>query len=110
MIMPYHQVSHPDYDGRAYDFRLVFLPEASQYTPVQLNPNSGVPAVNAPQTVIGMGTTKWQGSSSDRLLKVTVNKISNNACRGMYHSLFNEDNMVCAMVAGGGKDSCQGDR
>lgn len=108
--MPIKQIEHPGYAGRNNDIRLLILGEKSKFTPVKVNPDTAVPIVNRPQTVIGMGTTSAGGTSSDRLLKVNVNYISNSQCGKQYSSLFNAKTMMCAMVNGGGKDACQGDR
>lgn len=108
-IKPTKQIVHPGYSGRNNDFRLLILPKKSKFTPVAVNPNTAIPAVGKRQTVIGMGTTAFNGQSSDRLLKVNVNYISNDQCKKQYSSLFNPNVMLCAMVNGGGKDACQGD-
>ena len=64
-------------------------------------------------TVTGWGDTEDGGDDSNVLLEVNVTVISNKECRNDYKTnslnLNITDNMICANVAGGGKDSCQGD-
>ena len=64
-------------------------------------------------TVSGWGDTEDGGDDSNVLLEVNVTVVSNKECRNDYKTnslnLTITDNMICADVAGGGKDSCQGD-
>ena len=64
-------------------------------------------------TVTGWGDTEDGGDDSNVLLEVNVTVVSNKECRNDYKTnslnLTITDNMICANVAGGGKDSCQGD-
>ena len=64
-------------------------------------------------TVTGWGVTEEFGDDSNVLLEVNVTVISNKECRNDYKTnslnLNITDNLICANVAGGGKDSCQGD-
>ena len=64
-------------------------------------------------TVTGWGVTEEFGDDSNVLLEVNVTVVSNKECRNDYKTnslnLNITDNMICADVAGGGKDSCQGD-
>ena len=64
-------------------------------------------------TVTGWGDTEDGGDDSNVLLEVNVTVVSNKECRNDYKTnslnLNITDNMICANVAGGGKDSCQGD-
>jgi secreted trypsin-like serine protease len=60
-------------------------------------------------TVIGTGTTTEGGSSPDTLRKVTVPIVSNSVCEDSYGTGSITSSMLCAGLAGGGKDSCQGD-
>ena len=61
----------------------------------------------------GWGVTEVGGDDSNVLLEVNVTVVSNKECRNDYKTnslnLTITDNMICANVAGGGKDSCQGD-
>ena len=62
-------------------------------------------------TVTGWGNTlpnpPGGTNSPERLREVVVPIIANSACAGAYSNLT--DNMLCAAVPEGGKDSCQGD-
>ena len=64
-------------------------------------------------TVSGWGDTEDGGDDSNVLLEVNVTVISNKECRNDYKTnslnLNITDNMICADVAGGGKDACNGD-
>ena len=78
-------------------------------------------------TVTGWGTTSSGGSLSFTLKEVDVGVVSNGACKYDillsihlyiiplirndygYSASWITSNMLCAVVAGGGKDSCQGD-
>merc|ERR1712032_855539 len=60
-------------------------------------------------TVTGWGTTSSGGSTSNVLLEVDVQVISNSECNAAYGGIT--DNMLCAQDASGngGSDACQGD-
>merc|ERR1712088_119919 len=60
-------------------------------------------------TVTGWGTTSSGGSTSNVLLEVDVQVISNSECNNAYGGIT--DNMLCAADASGngGSDACQGD-
>ena len=64
-------------------------------------------------TVTGWGDTEDGGDDSNVLLEVNVTVVSNKECRNDYKTnslnLNITDNMICANVAGGGKDACNGD-
>ena len=64
-------------------------------------------------TVTGWGDTEDGGDDSNVLLEVNVTVVSNKECRNDYKTnslnLTITDNMICADVAGGGKDACNGD-
>ena len=64
-------------------------------------------------TVSGWGDTEDGGDDSNVLLEVNVTVVSNKECRNDYKTnslnLTITDNMICADVAGGGKDACNGD-
>ena len=64
-------------------------------------------------TVSGWGDTEDGGDDSNVLLEVNVTVVSNKECRNDYKTnslnLNITDNMICADVAGGGKDACNGD-
>lgn len=60
-------------------------------------------------TVVGTGSTTEGGSFPDTLRKVTVPIVSDLVCEDSYGSGYITSSMLCAGLAGGGKDACQGD-
>merc|ERR1712226_1470069 len=58
-------------------------------------------------TVAGWGATAEGGQGARTLQKVELQTVSGTTCNWSYGSIT--DNMVCAGVDAGGKDSCQGD-
>ena len=71
------------------------------------NDYAGYPAI-----VSGWGTTESGGEVSPFLQFVDVNVLSNTECTGPSYGYGSDqitDQMLCANVEGGGKDSCQGD-
>ncbi|XP_055585488.1 transmembrane protease serine 9-like [Uranotaenia lowii] len=60
--------------------------------------------------ITGWGTTSQGGEVSSTLLEVTVPVMTNEECRNTsYGESRITDNMLCAGLPDGGKDSCQGD-
>ncbi len=112
-------IPHPDYDAilTDADIALLELAEPSTITPVALSGQSlpGQPfVVSGPSTVIGWGSTNTDGSGgTNELLQVTVPVVTNEACQQAEdtngYGATITDNMVCAGVIAGGKDSCFGD-
>jgi trypsin len=117
------EVPYPQYDEYTTDsdWMVVHLAEPidlsqSNVGLVKLNQQSSMPAVGDKVTVVGWGVTKASGAGgvSDKLMQVSVNCISNDECdaSGNHQDNYNgqiTQNMLCAKVNGGGKDSCQGD-
>lgn len=106
---------HPDYNGAtsANDFSLCKLSEpvaidTSQIT-FEMNFDSSIPAVGSDVIAIGLGTLYSGGPLATELQNVTVTAISNEECQNAYELEVISDDMLCAGVPGGGKDSCQGD-
>lgn len=69
-------------------------------------------------TVIGWGTTSFQGDLAKNLMEVSVPIVSNEECDQAYGSMEGSTvsypeginhNFICAGHPDGGKDSCQGD-
>lgn len=113
------QVPHPKYNERTTDndFMLVYLSGAvnANVDLVKLNDDPSVPEVGDLVTVLGWGDTDIRDhvfTSSDVLLKVEVNCISNDDCEDSkyqsdtYQGQISQ-NMLCAKS--NGQDSCQGD-
>jgi len=112
-------VDHPNYDKQTsnYDFSLMKLAEPIDFSsyphirPICLPENDDSDYSNFVSTVTGWGTTSLGGSTSSKLLEVDVNVLSNSECQNnyAYPSSWITDQMLCAIVEGGGKDACQGD-
>lgn len=110
-------IVHPDYNPTTSDHDIALLQLA---TPVTLGPSVGVlPLVSSPQQddlvvpgvnalVSGWGTTTEGGNAATILQKVTIPLVSNATCNQPYAGSITE-NMLCAGLPAGGKDSCQGD-
>jgi len=75
---------------------------------LELNFNDALPTSGDPLTAIGIGTLQYQGARPEFLQKVEVPYIDNDICDNIYGSTI-RDNMICAGLDEGGKDSCQGD-
>jgi secreted trypsin-like serine protease len=104
------KVEHPDYqaDQSNNDIAVLTLSRnASTSTATIFALNDQLTGSAA--TVIGTGTTTEGGSSPDTLRKVTVPIVSNSVCEDSYGTGSITSSMLCAGLAGGGKDSCQGD-
>jgi len=112
-------INHLDYDSMTTDsdFALVKLEYAIDFEayphirPACLpqsdeNDYDGYSAI-----VSGWGTTSSGGQLSNYLQFVDVNVLSNAVCTDSYGYSSREitEQMMCANVEGGGKDSCQGD-
>ena len=105
------EVPHPDYNGTTidYDYMMLKLNGSSSRTPVQLDTGDDTSLLEAGNDVIvmGWGTTSSGGSSSNVLLEVEIDVISQAQCQKAYSPKPITERMVCA--ARTGKDSCQGD-
>lgn len=117
---------HPDYNGQTFDVdvMLVHLSKPSNFTPIQIwshnsdsdfdsdsdsNSNNDVEIISGLDvTTLGWGITENE-STSDVLLEVELDMVSNQDCTTAYASTdFSiTDFMMCASRLG--KDSCQGD-
>jgi len=115
----YHKVvratKHPSYNSGTIDFDVAFLELETPITyttsaqPVRLAPASSPQFEGEIASVTGWGTTSEGGSISQVLREVEIPVISNTQCRNYYGASSITNQMVCAYVTGGGKDSCQGD-
>jgi hypothetical protein len=110
------QTPHPDYNSEVSeenDFMLVKLvDQVPDFQLVTLNFDPDLPLPDRGLRVIGVGTTSSGGQAADFLRQVDVDYISNSDCirqYAPYNAKVNGTVMICAGVAGGGKDSCQGD-
>lgn len=110
-------IRHPNYNDNTTNNDIALL-ELSQ--PATLNSRvATIPYVISPgddplfaagvnSVVTGWGATSEGGSSPAILQEVTVPIVSQDICRQAYGSSLT-NNMFCAGLAQGGKDSCQGD-
>jgi len=114
-------ISHENYDSSTVDYDFALLRMANKID-WAANPNirpACLPEYTAGgtppdydqwmSTVTGWGTTSSGGSTSNVLLEVDVQVISNSECNAAYGGIT--DNMLCAADASGdgGSDACQGD-
>lgn len=102
-------LTHEAYDADANDndISLAHLSRPSVRTLSALTDAAETAAQpNDPVTVIGWGNTSEDGSASDVLRQVEVAVVSAADCAKAYTLT---DNMICAGLPAGGKDSCQGD-
>jgi len=115
-------LNHPKYvpNGKhRFDFSLLQLSERIDFSihphirPICLPLNDEYTYENDLAVVTGWGTTKVSGAEvlSNVLLELNVNVLSNEVCKNDYGYTANQitDEMLCANVIGGAKDSCQGD-
>merc|ERR1712183_853321 len=111
-------INHPDYNSATtdQDFALLRMADRINWA---ANPNirpACLPEYTAGDydqwmsTVTGWGTTSSGGSTSNLLLEVDVQVISNDECNNAYSGSIT-NNMMCAADASGngGSDACQGD-
>ena len=101
-------ISHPEYNKtpQDYDFALVHLKGASKFAPVALNKAEVTGKVDL--VTAGWGYTEENGEIPNVLRKVTVPFVPAAACSAAYPGSIT-DQMLCAGLDAGGKDSCQGD-
>jgi secreted trypsin-like serine protease len=104
---------HPDYTRatRGDDVAVLTLSTSMPYTPARYvsSSDTSVYAAGTTARVLGWGTTRENGGSSNQLRTATVPVVSDTNCRGSYGSDFVASDMVCAGYASGGVDTCQGD-
>lgn len=116
-------ISHPDYDANSSDSDLALLQlERAPKSKVKIIPMITeddedlyvVPGADV--RIAGWGKIAETGENTTpaRLQKVDVKVVDTDACRDNYHALVSPalkvtQNMLCAGVPKGGKDSCQGD-
>jgi len=107
---------NPSYSSSTYNNDVAILklstsiPTSSTISYASLAASGSDPAAGSTVTVAGWGTTTQGGSSLPAALrKVDVTVISRTSCRSSYGTSAITNQMFCAGVTGGGKDSCQGD-
>jgi len=103
---------HPNYNGNTHDndIMIMKLEKPVDFDPIPLNFNDNVPRNDQDLKVIGFGRLESGGSSPRELQEVVVQYVDNDTCnRDESYDGDITDQMLCAGVPGGGKDSCQGD-
>ncbi|MEO3752567.1 serine protease [Streptomyces sp. B6B3] len=104
---------HPDWDGSTYhsDVAVLTLLKEMPYEPLDIvgADDASVYAAGTNARILGWGTTRENGPSSNRLRTALVPTVSNATCNGAYPVLYERSVMVCAGLPEGGKDTCQGD-
>ncbi|XP_047488843.1 transmembrane protease serine 2-like [Penaeus chinensis] len=108
-------VSHPSYDSNTVDNDIALIrltteiqfPSDNKIAPVCL-PTAGEMYDNVDATITGWGAQQEGGSTSGTLFEVTVPTMTNTECNNKHGGSIT-DNMICAGIPEGGKDSCQGD-
>jgi len=100
------EIQKKDYNGwtSENDLMMVELRTESSYAPISIF--EGSTSGGEDVTVMGWGTTFSGGPSSDVLMEVEVDIVSNSECNRNYGGGITND-MLCA--ARPDKDSCQGD-
>jgi len=113
--LPVQQIlRHPGFGQQSYDNDIALLQLTSsiaQPTLALVTPqDKPLEAAGNAATVIGWGVTE-AGSASNVLRQVEAPLVDLERCRQSY-GIFNgqvTDNMICAGLSDGGKDSCHGD-
>ncbi|XP_042869613.1 venom serine protease 34-like [Penaeus japonicus] len=108
-------IVHPQYNPNTLDNDIALLKLASKIewpadntiAPVCL-PSAGESYSNMDAIVTGWGAQSESGRYLPQLYEVTVPTLTNVECNTRYNGGIS-DNMICAGVPDGGKDSCQGD-
>ncbi|KAG7221468.1 hypothetical protein INR49_002443 [Caranx melampygus] len=107
---------HPDYNPDTFDNDICLLRLSSPVTftdyiqPVCLAAEDSTFYNGTSSWVTGWGALEESGPTSNTLQEVNVPIIGNNQCQCDYSGMFTiTDNMICAGLREGGKDSCQGD-
>lgn len=106
---------HPSYSSSAQDFDVAIwklstsVPTSGTVGYVSLPASGSDPAAGSTVTTAGWGTLSSGGSSPTVLYKVSVPIVSRTSCRASYGTSAITNNMICAGLTAGGKDSCQGD-
>ncbi|KAL7821490.1 serine endopeptidase [Trichoderma aethiopicum] len=111
-------IVNPSYNDRTTDFDVAVwhlsssIPQSSTIGYATLPAQGSDPAAGSTVTTAGWGTTSENSNSiPSRLNKVSVPVVSRSTCQSDYRSqgLSVTNNMFCAGLTQGGKDSCSGD-
>lgn len=105
-------IKHPSYSSSKldYDYALIKLDGKSSSKPIAINTvEIEIKEEAIPVVVAGWGVTRESSYSLPNILqKVTVPLVSQEICNKSYAGKIS-NNMICAGLPQGGKDSCQGD-
>uniref|UniRef100_A0A8C7MRP4 Transmembrane protease serine 9-like n=1 Tax=Oncorhynchus kisutch TaxID=8019 RepID=A0A8C7MRP4_ONCKI len=108
-------ICHPNYIRRTNDNDMCLLKLSSSVTftnyirPVCLAAQGSSFYAGTTSWVTGWGTLSSGGSLPQVLQEVDVPVVGNRQCNCNYGAGSITDNMICAGLSAGGKDSCQGD-
>ncbi|KAJ8006781.1 hypothetical protein DPEC_G00110780 [Dallia pectoralis] len=108
-------IVNPNYNSQTHDNDLCLLKLSSTVTfnnfilPVCLAASDSTFYTGTTSWVTGWGTTSSGGSISNSLQEVSVPVVGNRECNCDYGVGSITNNMICAGLSAGGKDSCQGD-
>uniref|UniRef100_A0A3Q2R1M0 Peptidase S1 domain-containing protein n=1 Tax=Fundulus heteroclitus TaxID=8078 RepID=A0A3Q2R1M0_FUNHE len=108
-------VIHPDYNPGTSnnDIALLKLSKPVNFTsyisPVCLASSDSTFYSGVDTWITGWGTIGIPLSSPQNLMEVEVPVVGNRECKCSYGESSITDNMICARLQEGGKDSCQGD-
>ncbi|GAB2876222.1 serine protease [Streptomyces mayteni] len=104
---------HPDYDGDTItnDVAVITLTEEMPYEtlPYVGAADTDVYAPGSSARIVGWGTTRENGPSSNQLRTAEVPTVSDADCADSYDADYVSSAMVCAGFPQGGVDTCQGD-
>ncbi|CAK1578616.1 unnamed protein product [Parnassius mnemosyne] len=107
-------VRHPKYNARTSDYDIAVIKlfrritiDGRNTTTINLPSSNCAVSPGTNLTVTGWGDTSENGDTSDTLMAVNINAVSDDECKQSYSNLT--PRMICAGVPEGGKDSCQGD-
>ncbi|XP_029491150.1 transmembrane protease serine 9-like isoform X1 [Oncorhynchus nerka] len=108
-------ICHPNYSSSTSDNDMCLLKLSSSVTftnyirPVCLAAQGSSFYAGTTSWVTGWGTLSSGGSLPQVLQEVDVPVVGNRQCNCNYGAGSITDNMICAGLSAGGKDSCQGD-
>uniref|UniRef100_A0AAX7TBN6 Peptidase S1 domain-containing protein n=2 Tax=Astatotilapia calliptera TaxID=8154 RepID=A0AAX7TBN6_ASTCA len=109
-------IKHPNYNSQTFNNDICLLQLSSPVTfnnyisPVCLAASDSIFYSGVNSWVTGWGSTREGASApSPNLMEVEVPVVGNRKCNCNYGVGSITDNMICAGLSAGGKDSCQGD-
>uniref|UniRef100_A0A3Q4HZF1 Peptidase S1 domain-containing protein n=1 Tax=Neolamprologus brichardi TaxID=32507 RepID=A0A3Q4HZF1_NEOBR len=100
-------ICHPDYNAATYENDMCLLQLS---TPVNFTDYIQPVCLASAGSTFNSGTSSWvtgRGLTPEILQEVNVPIVGNNQCRCELQKFVITDNMICAGLQNGGKDSCQ---